>query len=282
VRAVKNEEGSLGVGKGGGKVLHIKNAAQLDKMRESCELSSAALTAVAEVVSEGSTTYDIDRAIRRFLKSAGAKPSFLGLYNFPAAACISVNEELIHGLPSKRVLRTGDIVSIDVGAFYNGFNGDNAYTYVVGGKKAASPEVLRLLKVTEESLYLGIAQARAGNRIGDIGHAIQSHCESSGYYVVKEFIGHGVGADLHEDPEVPNFGKPGKGRRIVPGMTLAIEPMINSTTDKVKILPNKWTVIEKNKRPCAHFEHTIAATDGEPVILTSWHKTLESYGSMCV
>ena len=235
-------------------------------MMKACELSQQALVYAGEVLKEGMSTYELDRHIHDFIVKHGGKPSFLGLYDFPASACISVNEELIHGIPSKKkMIREGDIVSVDVGAFIDGFHGDNAYTFTVG---EVSEETKRLLQVTEQSLYKGIQQARKGNRVGDVGNAVQTCVEEAGYFVVKRYIGHGVGREMHEDPEVPNYGKPGRGPRLVPGMTIAIEPMVNSTTEQVKVLGDNWTVVEGNNKMCAHFEHTVLITEGDPVIMT--------------
>lgn len=247
-------------------MIQVKSAKDIVSMMKACELSQQALVYAGEVLKAGMSTYELDRHIHDFIVKHGGKPSFLGLYDFPASACISVNEELIHGIPNKhKIIREGDIVSVDVGAFVEGFHGDNAYTFTVG---EVDEETRRLLKVTEESLYKGIEQARKGNRIGDIGNAVQTHVEGAGYYVVKRYIGHGVGRDMHEDPEVPNYGKPGRGVRLVPGMTIAIEPMVNSSTEQVKVMGDKWTVVEGNGKMCAHFEHTVLITEGDPVIMT--------------
>lgn len=214
----------------------------------------------------GISTYEIDMEIERFIRSAGAVPNFKGLYGFPGSACISVNEVLIHGIPSREViLKEGDIVSVDTGAKINGFNGDNAYTFMVG---KVSDEARQLLKVTEECLYRGIEQAKVGNRIGDISNAVQTYAESFGYGVVRKFVGHGVGRDLHEDPEVPNFGKAGRGVRLAAGMTLAIEPMINLKGADVKVLSDGWTTVPASGSLSAHFEHTIVITTDGPKILT--------------
>ena len=235
-------------------------------MMKACELSQQALVYAGEVLKAGMSTYELDRHIHDFIVKHGGKPSFLGYHGFPASSCISVNEELIHGIPSKsRKIQEGDIVSIDVGAYVDGFHGDNAYTFTVG---EVSEETKRLLQVTEQSLYKGIQQARKGNRIGDIGNAVQTCVEEAGYFVVKRYIGHGVGRDMHEDPEVPNYGKPGRGPRLVPGMTIAIEPMVNQTTEQVRVLGDQWTVVEGNNKMCAHFEHTVLITEGDPVIMT--------------
>ncbi|MDR0222561.1 MAG: type I methionyl aminopeptidase [Oscillospiraceae bacterium] len=244
----------------------VKSPKEISIMLKSCEISALALEHAGSLVRSGISTWEIDRSLGNFIKSMGAKPSFKGLYGFPGNACISVNEELIHGIPSKkRVLKDGDIVSIDVGAFKDGFHGDNTATFAVG---EIAEKAKRLLEVTEQSLYEGIKQARAGNRVGDISGAIQTYCESRGFFVPKEYFGHGVGRSLHEDPNVPNYGKPGKGPRLTPGMTLAVEPMINSTTAKTKTLPDGWTVVEANGNLSAHFEHTVLITAGEPLIMT--------------
>lgn len=244
----------------------LKNAQELRSMSEACRLSNAALWSVAEYMQPGITTKELDHIIHKFIVQAGAKPSFLGLYGFPGSACISINQQVIHGIPSTKVrLKEGDVVSVDVGAFYEGFHGDNAYTFMVG---QVSDEAKRLLQVTEESLYKGIEQAKPGNRIGDISNAVQCYAESFGYGVVREYVGHGVGRELHEDPEVPNFGKAGRGVRLVPGMTIAIEPMINQKGAAVKTLPDGWTVETASGGLSAHFEHTIAITETGAKILT--------------
>lgn len=214
----------------------------------------------------GVTTKEIDHAVHKYIVSMGAKPNFLGYAGYPGSACISINNQVIHGIPSSRVvLKEGDIVSVDTGAYYNGFNGDNAYTFAVG---KISPEAEQLLKVTQECLYKAIDAARVGNRIGDIGYACQSHAEKFGYGVVRTYVGHGVGRQLHEDPEVPNFGKPGRGVRLAAGMTLAIEPMINLVGDDVVTLEDGWTVETVSGSISAHFEHSIVVTDSDPIILT--------------
>ncbi len=234
-------------------------------MRQACIISARALQLGGEAVEPGVTTAEIDRIIRKYIESQGAKPSFLGYGGYPASACISVNETVIHGIPDKRVIRAGDIVSIDVGAYIGGYHGDNAATFAAGD---ISPEAKALLDATRESLYEGIAQATAGNRVGDIGAAVQRYVEMRGYSVVRQFVGHGVGTNLHEDPSVPNFGTPGRGTRLVPGMTLAIEPMINMGGSEVEILKDGWTTVTKDGKLSAHFEHTIAITSDGPAILT--------------
>lgn len=235
-------------------------------MSEACKISAQALTVAGKFMQPGISTWEIDAEIEKFIRSCGAKPNFKGLYGFPGSACISVNEVLIHGIPSKKIiLKEGDIVSVDTGAAIGGFNGDNAYTFAVG---KISEEAQQLLKVTEECLYRGIEQARVGNRMGDISNAVQSYAESFGYGVVRKFVGHGVGRNLHEDPEVPNFGRPGRGVRLAAGMTLAIEPMINLKGADVKVLSDGWTTVPTSGSLSAHFEHTIVITTDGPKIMT--------------
>ena len=246
-------------------MIAIKNSRELSMMREACIISARALKLAGEAVEPGVTTAEIDRIVRRYIESQGAKPSFLGYGGFPASTCISVNETVIHGIPDKRIIKAGDIVSIDVGAYFNGYHGDNAATFPAGD---ISAEAQGLLTATKESLYEGIAQAVAGNRIGDIGSAVQRYVEMRGYSVVRQFVGHGVGANLHEDPSVPNFGTPGRGQRLLPGMTLAIEPMINMGGPEVRILKDGWTTVTQDGKLSAHFEHTVAITKDGPVILT--------------
>ena len=243
----------------------LKTANAIKKMREAGRLSALALKVGGEAVKPGVTTAEIDKVIYDFIMSQGATPSFLNLYGFPASACISVNDELIHGIPGNRVIKEGDIVSIDVGACLDGYHGDNAATFVAG---EASEEAQKLLDVTKQSLYKGIEAAIVGNRVGDISNAVQTYCEERGYSVVREFVGHGIGRDVHEDPEVPNFGAAGHGPRLVNGMCIAIEPMINAGTRFVSTDSNGWTVRTKDGKLSAHFEHTIAITDNGPIILT--------------
>lgn len=244
----------------------LKSKRELELMREACQISAEALMVAGEAVKPGVSTKEIDRIAYNLIKKRGATPNFLGLYDFPATACISINNEVIHGIPkADRIIQEGDIVSIDLGAEKNGYNGDNAATFVAG---TCSPEAKRLIDTTRESLYKGIEQAVYGNRIGDIGHAIQSYCEQRGYGVVRDFVGHGVGRKLHEDPSVPNFGHEGRGIRLLPGMTLAIEPMINQGTYRVKQLSDGWTIVTADGKLAAHFEHTVAITPDGPVIMT--------------
>ncbi len=244
----------------------LKTQRDLEAMRVAGRISAQALLVGGEAVKPGVSTWDIDQAMHKFIKSQGAVPSFLGYGGFPACACISVNDQVIHGIPShERIIHEGDIVSIDVGACYKGFHGDNAATFAAG---KISDEAQKLLDVTKESLVRGIAAALAGNRIGDISNAVQTYVEANGFDVVREYIGHGVGRNLHEEPEVPNFGRQGHGPRLLPGMTIAVEPMVNAKGWEVRRMPDGWTVLTKSGSLSAHFEHTIAITSNGPVILT--------------
>lgn len=244
----------------------LKTARELTLMREACRISAGALRVAGEAVKPGVSTWEIDQIAYKYIKSQGAEPNFLGLYGFPATACISINDEVIHGIPSKkRIIKAGDIVSIDLGAKINGFNGDNAATFACG---EISEEAQKLMDTTKESLYEAIKFAVVGNKIGDIASAVQIYCEERGYGIVREYTGHGVGKELHEDPSVPNYGKAGRGVRLVAGMTLAIEPMINQGTAAIKVLPDGWTVKTRDGKLSAHFEHTVAITADGPVILT--------------
>ena len=244
----------------------LKTTRELSLMKEACRISAGALRVAGEAVRPGISTWEIDRIAYEYIKHQGAEPNFLHLYGFPATACISVNDEIIHGIPSKkRILREGDIVSIDLGAKLHGYNGDNAATFACG---KISEEAQRLMDTTRESLYEAIKMAVPGNKIGDIGSTVQRYCEERGYGVVREYTGHGVGKELHEDPSVPNYGTAGRGVRLVPGMTIAIEPMINQGTAAIRQMPDGWTVKTKDGKLAAHFEHTVAITKQGPVILT--------------
>ena len=247
-------------------MIAIKNSRELRAMKEACIISARALQLAGKAIEPGVTTGEVDRIVRQYIESEGATPSFLGYGGFPASACISINEQVIHGIPGKRVIHAGDIVSVDVGACLNGFHGDNAATFAAG---EVSSEAQALMDATRESLYEGIRAAVAGGRVGDIGAAVQRYVEVRGYSVVRQFVGHGVGTNLHEDPSVPNFGTPGRGPRLLPGMTLAIEPMINAGTGDVRILGDGWTTVTKDGRLSAHCEHTVAITADGPVILTT-------------
>ncbi len=249
-------------------MIRLKTANELSKMQKACEISAGALAAGGRMVKPGASTADVDKAVYDYIISKGAVPNFKGYAGFPASACVSVGDTVIHGIPQKdHILREGDIVSIDTGAIVDGFHGDNAYTFPCG---IISKEAEHLLRITRESLFLGIAAAAVGNRVGDIGHAVQSYVEENGYSVVRDFVGHGVGAELHEAPEVPNYGKPGRGARLLPGMTLAIEPMINEKGAGVHVLKDGWTVKTRDGGLSAHFEHTVAITQDGPLIMTPW------------
>lgn len=247
-------------------MVSIKTARELSLMKDACRISAEALRVAGEAVKPGISTYEIDTIVRGYIEKQGAAPSFLGYGGFPASACISVNNVVIHGIPSKHtILKDGDIVSVDVGAYYKGYHGDNAYTYPCGNISASAQ---RLLDATRESLYEGIKQALVLNRIGDIGNAVQEYVEARSYSVVRNYVGHGVGAKQHEDPSVPNYGTRGRGLKLLPGMTIAIEPMVNEGTHYTRVLNDKWTVVTVDGKLSAHFEHTIAITPDGPKILT--------------
>lgn len=235
-------------------------------MRDAGRISSRALRLAGQAVEPGVSTWEIDRLVRRYIEGEGAVPTFLGYGGFPASSCISVNNVVIHGIPSKKIiLKEGDIVSIDIGATFEGFVGDNAWTFPCG---KVSAEAQALMDATREALFEGIHAAVAGNRLGDIGSAVQRYVEARGYSVVRTFVGHGVGAKMHEDPAVPNYGTPGRGVRLLPGMTIAIEPMINQGVKEVRILEDKWTTVTADGKLSAHFEHTVGITPDGPVIMT--------------
>ena len=248
-------------------MINLKTTRELRLMRDAGKISQEALLKAGEAVKPGVTTFELDKIVRTTIEKAGAIPSFLGYGGFPASACISVNNVVIHGIPSKKqILKPGDIVSIDVGANYEGFNGDNAWTFPCG---EISMEAQKLLDATRESLFEAIKMAQPGNRVGAIGAAVQRYVEARNYSVVRDFVGHGVGAKLHEDPSVPNYGTPGRGVRLLPGMTIAIEPMVNAGSHEVTVLGDGWTTVTRDGRLSAHFEHTIAITPDGPVILTA-------------
>lgn len=247
-------------------MIQLKNSAQIKVMREAGRITAQALLIAREAIREGVSTMELDTKIRNFIESCGAKPSFLGLYGFPGSACISINSQVIHGIPSKdTILQEGDIVKIDLGACYKGFHGDSARTYPVG---RISPEAQALIDATEASFWRGVEQFKEGNRIGDIGNAVESYVRPLGYEVVRRYVGHGIGHDVHESPEVPNFGTPGRGARLCRGMVLAIEPMINAGTGDVKELNDGWTVTTLDGKLSAHYENTVALTESGIVILT--------------
>ena len=244
----------------------LKTGRELKIMREACRISAEALKLAGSAVEPGVTTAELDKIAEQYILSQGAVPNFKNYNGYPATACISINNEVIHGIPSKkRVIKAGDIVSIDLGAKFEGYHGDNAATFACGD---VSEEAKRLMDATRESLYEGIAAAVSGGRLGDIGAAVQQYVEKRGYSVVRQFVGHGIGTKLHEAPEVPNFGTHGRGIRLMPGMTLAIEPMVNMGGFDVMVMPDGWTVLTKDGSLSAHFEHTIVITPDGPQILT--------------
>ena len=246
-------------------LLTVKSPREIEQMRVAGKITAEARSLGRQLVAPGITTLEINKEIFKFIKSKGATPSFLGYGGFPGSACISVNDEVIHGIPGKRLIREGDIVSIDVGAIKNGWQGDCCGTFAAG---EISEEAKRLIEVTRQSFFEGIKYARAGNRISDISHAIQEYVESFGYSLVREYVGHGIGKEMHEAPEVPNYGAPGHGPRLVKGMTIAVEPMVIVGGEAVRVLDNNWTVVTVDGSLSAHYENTIAITDGEPEILT--------------
>ncbi len=244
----------------------LKTSRELGIMKEACRISAGALQTVGKAVEPGVTTAELDALAEKYIRSQGGVPNFKNYHGYPATACISVNNEVIHGIPSaKRVLKAGDIVSVDLGAMFNGYHGDNAATFACGD---VSAEAKRLMQVTKDALYEGIKAATAGSRIGDIGCAVQRTVEAAGFSVVRQYVGHGIGTQLHEAPEVPNFGTAGRGIRLLPGMTLAIEPMVNAGGYDVKVLPDGWTVLTKDGSLSAHFEHTVVITPDGPKIMT--------------
>lgn len=245
--------------------ISIKSPREIELMRQAGRITAAARALARDMVTPGITTAQIDREVRHFIEKNGARPTFLGYGGFPGSLCVSVNDEVIHGIPGSRVIRDGDIVSVDVGATWKGFVGDCAGTYVAG---EGTEEARRLIRVTRQSFFEGMKFARAGNRIGDISHAIQTYVEQNGFSIVREYVGHGVGAELHEAPEVPNYGEPGRGPRLLKGMTIAVEPMVNAGTYEVRVLKDGWTVKTRDGKLSAHYENTILITDGEPEILT--------------
>ena len=246
-------------------MITIKNERELESMRQACKITAEARALAGDMVKPGVSTKAIDQAVYEYIVGKGAKPSFLNYNGFPASSCISVNSTVIHGIPGGYILKEGDIVSIDVGAFYKGFHGDCAATFACG---AISTEAQKLIDVTKQSFFEGMKFAIKGRRVQDISHAIQTYVESNGFAIVRSFVGHGVGRKLHEDPEVPNFGTPGRGPRLLPGMTLAVEPMVNVGTHEVRVLKDGWTVLTADGKLSAHYENTVLITDGEPEILT--------------
>lgn len=256
-------------------MITLKNLAEIELMRESALIVSKTLGMLATEVKPGVTTLYLDKLAEQFIRDQGAEPGFLGLYDFPNTLCMSPNSQVVHGIPNHDELQEGDVISIDCGALKNGFYGDHAYTFQVG---EVSPQVKRLLEVTKQSLYEGIAEFKKGNRVGDLGYAIQKYTEDNGYGVVRELVGHGLGRVMHEDPQIPNYGKRGRGKKFVDGMVIAIEPMTNMGTKDIIQLNDGWTILTKDNLPSAHFEHDVAMIDGKPEILSTFKYVNDALG----
>ena len=251
-------------------MIHLKNSAQITAMKDAGRITGEALLLARDTVRPGVTTYEIDQVIRRYIEKCGATPTFLGYGGFPASACVSINDEVIHGIPSKkRILKEGDIVKIDTGATYRGYVGDSARTIPVG---KVSTEAEKLIQVTRDSFWKGLEAVRIGNRLGDIGYAIDSLVRANGFSTVKRYVGHGIGTDMHEQPDVPNYGTPGRGIRLCAGLTIAIEPMVNIGGEEVRELPDGWTVKTKDGSLSAHYENTVALTSDGVIVLTEVEK----------
>lgn len=253
----------------------VKTREEIELMRESALIVSKTLGMIAKEIKPGVTTLYLDQLAETFIRDHGAIPGFLGLYDFPNTLCVSPNTQVVHGIPNNTPLKEGDIISIDCGAIKNGFYGDHAYTFGIG---TIAPEIEKLLQVTKESLYVGIAEFKLGNRVGDVGYAIQQYCESHGYGVVRELVGHGLGKKMHEDPEMPNYGKRGRGKKFIEGMVVAIEPMINLGTHRIKQHNDGWTITTLDNKPSAHFEHNVAIVDGKPELLSTFGYIYEALG----
>ena len=256
-------------------MIQIKSLEEIELMRESALIVSKTLGEIAKVIKPGISTLELDKIAEEFIRDHGAVPGFLGLYDFPNTLCMSPNEQVVHGIPNSQPLEEGDIISVDCGALKNGFYGDHAYTFAVGD---IDKETKKLLDITKESLYIGIREFRAGNRVGDVGYAIQQFTESHGYGVVRELVGHGLGREMHEDPEMPNYGRRGKGKKFVEGMVVAIEPMINLGTHKIKQFSDGWTIKTADGKPSAHFEHDVAILNGKPELLSTFKYINEALG----
>ncbi len=256
-------------------MIKIKSKEEIELMRLSALLVSKTLGLLAKEVKPGVTTSYLDKLAEEFIRDNGAIPGFLGLYNFPNTLCMSPNAQVVHGIPNNKPLENGDIISIDCGVLKNGFYGDHAYTFEVG---EVSDEIKKLLTITKESLYIGIKEYKIGNRVGDVGWAIQNHVERHGYGVVRELVGHGLGKKMHEDPQMPNYGKRGQGKRFVDGMVVAIEPMINLGTHKIDQLKDGWTILTKDRKPSAHFEHDVALINGKPELLSTFQYIYDALG----
>jgi len=257
------------------RMIKLKTRAEIELMRESALIVSKTLGILAKEVKPGVTTLYLDKLAEEFIRAQGAIPGFLGLYDFPNTLCMSPNAQIVHGIPNDKPLLEGDIISIDCGALKNGFYGDHAYTFEVG---EVAEETKKLLKITKESLYIGIREFKAGNRVGDVGYAIQSYCEKHGYGIVRELVGHGLGRSMHEDPEMPNYGHRGKGKKFMEGMVVAIEPMVNLGTHQINQLKDGWTILTKDGKPSAHFEHDVAIINGKPELLSTFSYIYEALG----
>ena len=253
----------------------IKSLEEIELIKESAQLVSKTLGMLAKEIKPGINTLFLDNLAETFIRDHNAEPGFLGLYDFPNTLCISPNSQVVHGIPNKDIVNEGDILSIDCGVLKNGYYGDHAYTFGVG---EIDPEVEKLLQTTKESLYVGIEQFKTGNRVGDVGYAIQNHNESRGYGVVKELVGHGLGKEMHEKPEMPNYGKRGSGKKFQEGMVVAIEPMINLGSSKINQLNDGWTILTRDNKPSAHFEHNIAIVNGKPKLLSTFDYVYKALG----
>ena len=256
-------------------MVKTKSAEEIELMRESALIVSKTLGLLAPEIKPGVSALQLDKIAEEFIRDQGAEPGFLGMYDFPNTLNMSPNAQVVHGIPNNEPLKNGDIISVDCGALKNGFYGDHAYTFPVGEIDA---ETEKLLRVTKESLYIGIREFRAGNRVGDVGYAIQNHCESHGYGVVRELVGHGLGRKLHESPEMPNYGKRGRGKKFSEGMVVAIEPMINMGTRHIKQLKDGWTILTADGKPSAHFEHNVAIVNGKPELLSTFQYIYDALG----
>jgi methionyl aminopeptidase len=256
-------------------MIKIKTAEEIELMRESALIVSKTLGMLAKEVKPGVSTLALDALAETFIRDHGAIPGFLGLYDFPNTLCMSPNAQVVHGIPNSKPLEEGDIISIDCGALKNGFYGDHAYTFEVG---SVSPEIKKLLEVTKASLYKGIEAFKAGNRVGDVGFAIQEFTEKHGYGVVRELVGHGLGTSMHEDPEMPNYGRRGRGKKFIEGMVVAIEPMTNMGTHRINQLKDGWTILTADGKPSAHFEHNVALVNGKPELLSTFDYVYEALG----
>ncbi len=252
-----------------------KTPEEIELMRESALVVSKTLGMLAKEVKPGVTTLYLDKLAEEFIREQGAIPGFLGLYDFPNTLCVSPNSQVVHGIPNDTPLQEGDILSIDCGAIKHGFYGDHAYTFPVG---EVTPEVAQLLKVTKESLYIGIREFKKNNRVEDVGYAIQKYCESFGYGVVRELVGHGLGKTMHEDPQMPNYGRRGRGKKFIEGMVVAIEPMINLGTKRIRSHKDGWTITTRDNKPSAHFEHDVALVDGKPQLLSTFQYIYDALG----